>query len=167
MLTVHREIICDWCWLPMIKHRLDRDSWEDEDGEPHGWHWKLAREHICETCADKHLLYICRNECRAYWSKRRLPCEHGDCWHTPPWPYETYFAERRKLSRQRAKIYRTALKAGMKICRLEWEAIGKSGEKSGPIGGWFLEAANGEVLLGYNVGELLEAMQDYHQHAAV
>lgn len=167
MLTVYGEIICDWCGFPMIKHQLDRDSWEDEDGEAHGWHWKLASDHICETCADRHLLYICRNECKAYRAKRRLPCERGECWHNPPWPYETYFSDRQKLSRQRGRIYKEALKAGIRICRLEWEAIGKGGEKCGPSGGWFLETTNGEALLGYNVSEVLESIQTHHRDALV
>lgn len=79
---------CDHCGRKMRRLRED-------DGEPHGFHWRIAREHVCNECADAAIdqAWKDRDPCGECETE---PCKRGrDCWFDPhlPWPYETYFAD--------------------------------------------------------------------------
>ena len=94
------KVFCDIC-----KHEMERHS-ADNDCDPHGFDFHVARMHLCEPC-------WCQMNDEA-WKERdpcaeceTQPCKRGrDCWFNPTFPgvpYETYFADRVPEKKENAR----------------------------------------------------------------
>ncbi len=63
------------------------------------------------------------------------------------------------MSRQRERIQAVADRLAIRIRQLICEPVGGPSEKGVPSGGWFLDAVDGTVYLGYNVAQLIGQME--------
>jgi hypothetical protein len=64
------------------------------------------------------------------------------------------------MSRNKDKIIRALNAKGYEVADIDWTPIGGSPIMCGPEGGWYVEYNEGDVILGYNIKEVLEEIEE-------